>query len=99
MMLAWFDARAAGQFGADLAGWYTSQLPREAASLSEKKFAARTESAMKQMARRVDEFKLRQTLNVYKRAKLANAFKWALRDAGYNTAYIDQLTEWLVARL
>jgi hypothetical protein len=74
-------------------------LPREAASLSDKKFTARTESAMKQMARRIDEFKLRQALNVYKRAKLANAFKWALRDGGYNAEYIDRLTEWLVARL
>lgn len=99
MMLGWFDAREASRFGAELAGWYAAQLPREATSLSDKKFAARSESAMKQMARRVDEFKQRQTLNVYKRAKLANAFKWSLRDVGYDTAYIDRLTEWLVARL
>lgn len=99
MILAWFDAREASRFGAELADWYASQLPREASSLSDKKFSARTQSALRQMTRRVDEFKRLKALNFYQRAKLANTFKWALRDAGYNIGYINQLTEWLVARL
>jgi hypothetical protein len=38
-------------------------------------------------------------MNMFKKAKLGNAFKWFLRDAGYDTEYVDGLTEWLMERL
>ena len=42
-----------------------------------------------QMAR----FKLEHKLNIYKKAQLGNAFKWALKDAGYDPEFVDQLTK------
>ncbi len=99
MLLQWFDAREAKSFGATLAAFYAAQVPLEAKDLKDKKFVAKTQSALRQLAARTDEFKARERLNVYKKAQLGNAFKWALRDAGYAQAYIDELTEWLVARL
>ena len=38
-------------------------------------------------------------LSVYKKAKLGNAFKWSLRDAGYDVDYVNELTEWLMLRV
>jgi len=97
-MFGWFDAREAKQFGASLAAFYIAQMPVDL-KLSDKKFAAKTQSAMRSMAGKVDAFKVAHGLNGYKKAQLGNAFKWALKDAGYDTAYIDKLTDWLVTRL
>ncbi|MBC7682052.1 MAG: hypothetical protein H7172_06940 [Ferruginibacter sp.] len=51
------------------------------------------------MALRVQEFQRSHRLNIYTRAHLATTFKWKLKDAGYDAAYVEQLTEWLVKRL
>ena len=97
-MFGWFDAREAKQFGASLAAFYIARMPVDL-KLSDKKFAARTESTLRSMSGKVDVFKAAHGLNGYKKAQLGNTFKWALKDAGYDTAYIDKLTDWLVTRL
>lgn len=52
MILGWFDARAAKAFGAELAVFYTEKIPLEA-QVNEKKFAAKTEAALKGLSSRV----------------------------------------------
>jgi hypothetical protein len=98
MLFSWFDAAAAKEFGSELARFYAERLPADSGA-NEKKFAAKTKEVLDKMALRVAQFKEANTLNTYKKAQLGNAFKWVLRDAGYDTAYIDRLTSWLVARL
>jgi hypothetical protein len=98
MAFDWFDAREAKQFGASLAAFYIAQMPVEL-KLSEKKFAARMDSVMRRMTSQVEAFKGANGLNGYKKAQLGNTFKWALKDAGYDGAYTDKLTDWLVTRL
>ena len=61
--------------------------------------ASKTTAALDKMSLRVEQFKASNRLNTYKKAQLGNAFKWALREAGYDKAYIDRLTEWLVLRI
>jgi hypothetical protein len=97
MVLSWFDAKEANRFGESLAGYFAERLPA-ASRLTDKKFAAKAQQALSSMARQVDEFKRAHKLNVYKKAQLGNAFKWKLRDAGYDAAYVDELTEWLMVR-
>jgi len=97
-MLSWLDARAATAFGNTLAAFFVQRVPLDA-KLSEKKFAAKAQEVLNKMALLVDRFKSENKLNTYKKAKLANAFKWALKDAGYDPAYVDRLSEWLTTRL
>lgn len=99
MIFSWLNTRAAKDFGAELARYFATQLPLEGKNLTDKKFANRTQAAMRQMSTRIATFKTTEALNVYKRAKLCNAFKWTLRDAGYEVAYVDKLTDWLVTQL
>lgn len=99
MVFGWLDTRAAKDFGANLATYFATQLPLEAKNLKDKKFAARTQGTMRQMSAKVVDFKSNESLNVYKKAKLCNAFKWTLRDAGYDTDYVEKLTDWLVTQL
>ena len=98
MLLSWFDATASKEFGASLAKLYIERLP-VTSNENDKRFASKTKSVLDTMAQRVDQFKASNRLNTYKKAQLGNAFKWALREAGYDKAYIDRLTEWLVTRI
>jgi hypothetical protein len=98
MFFSWFDASAATAFGTTLAGFFAQRVPRDAA-VSDKKFAAKAQDVLGKMALQVDRFKAENGLNTYKKAKLGNAFKWALKDAGYPPAYIEKLSEWLMVRL
>lgn len=97
-MFGWFDAREAKQFGGSLAAFYIAQMP-PAGVLGEKKFAAKTQTLLRGMDGKVNAFKAAHRLNGYQKARLGNTFKWALKDAGYETTYIDQLTDWLITRL
>ena len=99
MLLSWFDATASKEFGTALAKFYIERIPVTASTENDKKFASRTKAAMDKMSQRVDQFKTSHRLNTYKKAQLGNAFKWSLREAGYDKAYIDRLTEWLVTRI
>jgi hypothetical protein len=98
MKLSWFDAGAASAFGTSLAAFFAERVPPDA-KLSDKKFAAKTQEVLKKMALQVDRFKAENTLNTYKKAKLGNAFKWALKDAGYEPGYVEKISEWLMLRL
>jgi hypothetical protein len=97
-MFDWLNASAAKEFGAGLAQFYVERVP-VALAVTEKKFAAKSKEVLDKMALQVARFKETNSLNTYKKAQLGNAFKWELRDAGYDKDYVDRLTEWLVARL
>ena len=98
MVFGWFDASAAKQFGTSLAQDFIAQVPPET-TLSEKKFASKASAAIKHLGVRVVEFKRSHALNGYKKARLCNDFKWTLKDAGYDAAYVDKLTDWLMLQL
>ena len=98
MVLSWFDARAAKEFGQVLAAFFMQRVPVDA-KLSDKKFAAKTQDVLTKMELQISRFKTDNKLNPYKKAKLGNAFKWALKDAAYPAAYIEKLSEWLMVRL
>lgn len=98
MLFSWFNAKDANQCGADLAKLFMEKIPLDTPR-TDKKFAVKTQRALDQIAQRTRQFQVTHTLNIYTRAKLANNFKWTLKDAGYETAYVEELTEWLVKRL
>lgn len=50
------------------------------------------EDAMEQAS----SFAANQRLGVYKKAKLANSFKWQLRELGYSEKFVEVATEGLV---
>jgi len=94
-VFSWFDARAAKDFGQRMARLYMERMPLDA-GLDDKRFATRNRQAMDHIRRQVTGFRQDNKLNTYKVAQMGNTFKWTLKDAGYDDAYIDQLTQWLV---
>jgi hypothetical protein len=98
MMPSWLDASPSIKFGESLAHFFVENVPHDP-NISEKRFAIKTSAVLEKMDRKINAFKTEHRLNVYKKAKLGNAFKWALKDSGHDQEYIDKLTDWLVARL
>lgn len=97
-MFKWFSSVESERFGKELAGFVLSEL---AASVGkhEAKFTAKAEKALVRADQRVRDYKARERINFYKKAKLANAFLWTLKDGGCSPEYANQLTEWLSLRL
>jgi hypothetical protein len=98
MLPSWLDASSSIKFGESLAQFFLEKSPRDS-KVSEKKFASKTSATLQKMDQQIEIFKSEHKLNIYKKAKLGNSFKWTLKDSGYDQEYIDKLTDWLMTRL
>lgn len=98
MIFAWFDASEAKKFGGNLARFFLERVPR-AVDRSDKQFAQKVDAALAKMVVQLAQFKREHALNTYKKAQLANEFKWTLLDAGIPTDYADEITKWLMQRV
>ncbi len=100
MGLNWFDATKAKEFGTAQAVFFIEKLPVDSSQkIDDDHFARKTKKVLVTIETQVVEFKKDNTLNLYKRAQLGNAFKWKLKEAGYSSEYINELTMWLVKQL
>jgi hypothetical protein len=98
MIFRWFSSSASVRFGRELATSLLSELSGSMAK-NEAKFSAKAEKALVRADQRVRDFKAQEGMNFYKKAKLANAFLGALKDAGCPQDYANKLTDWLSVRL
>ncbi len=98
MFGGWFDAAESKKFGGTLAKFFLERVPK-AASKSDKDFARKVDEVLGKMASQIAEFKRHHKLNTYKKAQLANEFKWALIDGGLAADYADEITRWVTQRI
>jgi hypothetical protein len=96
-MLDWFNARDAHQFGIDLAKFFMERIPLEEPHKKIKSLA-RKQEVLDKIFLQIQVFKIEHKLNIYKKAKLGNAFKWELLDAGYDSVLVDELTKLLMVK-
>jgi len=97
-MLTWFDAHDAQQFGLSLAEFFIQRIPLEGSGNTNKS-KKKQQEVLNKMLLQVQIFKTKHKLNIYKKAKLGNALKWRLLDAGYNPVFVDELTKELLRKL
>jgi len=57
------------------------------------KSTAKQQEVVTKMLLQIQIFKANHKLNLYKKAKLANSFKWKLMDANYQPEIVDELTK------
>ncbi len=98
MILSWFDAREANAFGASLATLLIERTPAGGA-VGKHLLTKKHEAMLHQLEQQVSRFRRDHKLNTYKKAQLGNKFKWTLKDKGYDAAYVDQVTNWLMVQL
>jgi hypothetical protein len=93
-MFGWFRSKEEAQFGQELAQFLADRLP-PMAYLSETK----QRELYPKFAARIEQFTTGKKLNIYKKAQLANAFKWRLLDLGFGPKFVDEVTKELLIHL
>lgn len=97
MWLDWLSSRNAANVGNSLADHFI------AATVPGKKRrgprSADDGKAIQSLLARVDSEVRPLRLGMFRRAKLANSFKWRLLDQGADPALVDELTRMLLLRL
>jgi tetratricopeptide (TPR) repeat protein len=104
MLLKWLDGREATAAGAALADEFYLQsgsgLPRgRGKDTGQRPQQPELQKFLQKFLQRVDQAAAPLKLNVFKRAKLANSFKWRLLENGVEQEVVDELTQALVVRL
>lgn len=92
MLFSWFDAREEYEFGTRLAE-FCDQKFREIAKAADSKQEEKRRKLIAQTLQQVSQFAASRRLNIYKKAKLGNAFKWKLADLGHDKELVDTLTK------
>lgn len=96
--MQWFAAGPSVDFGKELAAYILGEL-KSSMHKRDGKFAVKAARVLVAADQKVKAFRQREKLNVYKKAKLANAFLWHLKDGGCPEDYAQELTDWLAERL
>lgn len=91
MLLDWFDARSAVECGGSLADFVAERIPN--------RNPKKAPEALEKLFAQIERFKQGNKLNMYKKAKLANAFKWKLIDHGYTDEFVNEMTKEVLLHL
>jgi hypothetical protein len=95
-MLAWFDTAEVDRFADGVVAELVRRVPlnklRREDAKTDKRFSRMTEVLSDQ----VRAFAQAQRPNMYKRARLGNRVKWALKDAGYPEPFVDAFVTELI---
>ncbi|HYM44090.1 MAG TPA: sulfotransferase [Steroidobacteraceae bacterium] len=100
MLFKWLDGSEATQVGATLADDFYLQSSGGAARRTQHRpEGPELQKFLQKFLQQVDRAVQPLKLNVFKRAKLANSFKWRLLEKGVEQDLVDELTQALVLRL
>jgi len=104
MLLKWLDAREAAAAGVALADEFyvqsASRLPRaRARDGGQRPQQPELQKFLQKFLQRVDQAIRPLQLNFFKRARLANSFKWQLLEKGVERELVDELTQALLLRM
>lgn len=91
MILDWFDTKAVDALADRLARDLVKRVPPSSVAAQGKKAETGRVKTREAILRQVRDFTSKHKLNVYKKARLANRFKWALHEAGYPKALVDEM--------
>ncbi|MBW4052682.1 MAG: tetratricopeptide repeat protein [Proteobacteria bacterium] len=99
MLLDWFNTREAAQVGMTLADCYLPDAGGSVAADRKTQPAKSGGSDLQKFLQRVTREAGPLRLNLFKRAKLLNSFKWRLLDRGVDRNTADELTEMVLLQL
>jgi tetratricopeptide (TPR) repeat protein len=99
MIVNWFSAGQAVEVGAALADKVASSAISGAAPDADHRQRTAKGEALQEILQRADRELRELRLNFYKRAKLANSFKWRLLEKGVGKQLADEVTQTLILHL
>ena len=97
-MLQWFNAADAVAFGKHMAQEVARIVPLEASQAKGKKEQKRLDKFRRAITHASD-LGSKTPLNFYKKARCANAMRWALIDKGYPKPFVEEVVRLVITRL
>jgi hypothetical protein len=88
----WFSTREVDELAAAIAAELVKRVPPAALESRTRKAAERLRNTHDAIFARAGKFARTHPLNVFKRARLGNQFRWALAEAGYPPEFVDSWT-------
>jgi hypothetical protein len=88
----WFDTREGDSLAREIVADLIKRAPPSTLPAKDKKTATRLRNTHDAIFARAGKFARTHKLNVYKKARLANQFQWALKDAGYPPEFVESWT-------
>lgn len=95
-LFSWFDLKEVDAFADSLSALVVRQFPVSEITDPKRKGKARWERVHKAIFTQAETFASSHKLNLYKKARLGNRFKWALIEAGYPAEFVDAVSYELV---
>ena len=97
-MIQWFDATEAVAFGKHMAQEVARIVPVDA-SLGKGKKGEKQLDKFRRAILHASDLRSKASLNVYKKAKCANALRWGLIDKGYPEPFVEEVVRLVITRL
>jgi len=88
----WFDTREGDGLAGEIVAELIKRVPPDTLPARDKKAAIRLRNTHDAIFARAGKFARTHKLNVYKKARLANQFQWALKEAGYPAEFVESWT-------
>jgi hypothetical protein len=88
----WFDTREGDELVQAIVTELAKRIPPTSLPAKDKKAALRLRNTHDAVFARAGKYARTHKLNVYKKARFANQFKWALKDAGYPPEFVESWT-------
>jgi hypothetical protein len=99
ILFKWFDGKEASEFGLFMADFFANRVPVTSVPAPDKKSLQKVTEVVAKLHTQSSRFRVDHKLNIYKRAKLTNAFQWRLFDLGYDRTAVEELTRELLRSL
>jgi hypothetical protein len=98
-LFGWFDTKEVDEFARSIAGELVKRVPPSALQERDDAAARRLKNTHQAVFSRAEQFAREHPLNMYKKARLGNQFRWELKEAGYPGQFVRSWTYELVTLL
>src|SRR6266849_2969724 len=92
----WFDTEEIDEFAQSIAAELVKRAPPAGLDAHDEKTSKRLRNTHHAVFSRAEQFARTHKLNIYKKARLGNQFRWALKEAGYPKAFVETWTYELI---
>jgi len=98
-MLAFLDTKELEEFATALAADLGRRFPPSSEARTDTGAQHQIKVIMEGLGARAVRYRDQHKIGLYKKAKLANVFKWKLTELGYSDAFVQRATKEIATRL
>ena len=98
-ILKFFDTRDLDEFAVVLANDLARRFPPDSEKRTDQGAVHQLKVILEGLAVRAVRYNQQHKLGIYKKAKLANVFRWKLKEHGYSPKFIERATKEIATRL